>query len=119
MDDAVRYKRDKRGKLIAVETLPSDDIEPKPKRGPKFVMTTAAQDHRLSQITNATTLHVFRSLQFLAPYGKAQGRPFALPDAAAFGFSRNKRHCALTELETCGLISVERRQGRSSLITIL
>ncbi len=81
-------------------------------------MTTAAQDHHLRQVTNATTLHIFRRLQFLAPYGKARGKLFVLPDAAAFGFSRDQRHRALIELEKCELISVERRRGRSPLINI-
>jgi hypothetical protein len=123
-NDGARYEMDRRGKLIAVETLPAEDAvsapsKVKPKQGPKFVMTSSAQDRRLRQVTSATALHVFRRLQFLAPYGKARGKPFALPDAAVFGFNRDQRHRALIELGRCGLISAEPRRGTSPMITML
>ncbi len=100
---------------------PSKEAAPAPSRpaqGPQFVMTSREQARRLMQVSNAT-LPVFRRLQFLAPYGKAQGRPFELPDASAFGFSKDQRYRALTELEKCGLISVKQRRGKSPLIVML
>jgi hypothetical protein len=120
----VHYVIDKRGKRIAVETLPMDDVKPKASgkkfaQGKRFVTISAEQDHRLNQVTSATALHIFRRLLFLAPYGKRRSEPFELPAAATFGFNRDQRHRALVELEKCGLISVQRRQGRPSLITLL
>jgi hypothetical protein len=101
---------------------PRKDTVPAPSRpvqGPLFVMISMAQHHRLMQITNPTTLQIFQRLQFLAPYGKARGKAFELPDAGAFGFNKDQRSRALTELKKCGLISVKPRPGKSPLIAIL
>jgi hypothetical protein len=81
-------------------------------------MTSKEQDRRLGQVSYATQ-SVFRRLQFLAPYGKAQGKAFELPDADVFGFHKDQRYRALTELKKCGLISVKRRRGKSPLIAML
>jgi hypothetical protein len=105
------------GKAPKTPAAPSQPAESK--QGPKFVMTTRAQIRRLRRITNGTALHIFFELQLLAPYGKAQGKSFELPDATAFGFSRKQRHYALIELRKCGLISVKQRRGLTPLITML
>jgi hypothetical protein len=52
---------------------------------------------------------------------KAQGRPVKLANGAldSYGIGRRTKWRALTELERLGLISVERRVGKSPIIRIL
>jgi hypothetical protein len=108
----------KTGKAQETPAAPSQSAD-ESKRGKQFVQITAAQARRLRRVTNATTLQIYLHLHFLAPYGKAQGKPFELPTGAAFGFNRDQWQRAVTELKKCGLISVQPRRGSTPLITML
>jgi hypothetical protein len=119
MDAKVSFLQRARSTRAAPPSKPaSRPPATKAAQGPQFVMTSREQARRLMQVSNATR-PVFERLQFLAPYGKAQGKAFELPDATTFGFSRDQRSRALTELKKCGLISVKDRPGQSPLITML
>ena len=94
-----------------------------PKRMPKskewFAPITVSRFEKLNDLSGACwrlfTILFYKNID-------SSGKPFALPDYTpdAFGgMSRSSIHRALLQLETCGLISIRRRQSKPPLITIL
>jgi len=65
------------------------------------------------------TLHVALGLWLVAGLRCSRTFSFKRKAAGAFGASKDATYDALTRLEAAGLISVDRRRGRSPTVTIL
>jgi hypothetical protein len=89
------------------------------RRSREFVKVFLAQSDRLDKAVNVATIKVF--LHLLRLDFKSRGKPVRLANAdlSRKGIHRKAKSRALYELETLGLIGVERRPRKSPEITIL
>ena len=65
------------------------------------------------------SLHVALSIWLTASMSRSATVPLSNMAALAFGLDRNAKYRALQWLEEAGLISVERKLGRSPVVTLL
>jgi len=93
---------------------------PKPRQGESFLvgpiplrwLETAAR-------LPGKSLHTGIALWFAAGEAKSAMVPLSNISGCRFGLERNSKYRALDWLEGAGLISVERRPGKTPLVTIL
>ena len=93
---------------------------PRPKAGEKFLrgpiplswLSVAAQ-------LPGKSLHVAIAIWLMASLAKSAIVPLSNAAALPFGLDRNAKYRALEWLEEAGLISVERKAGRSPVVTVL
>ena len=95
---------------------------PKPKKGwqRKYVKVPWSWVEKLTFSNSANTYRL--ALYLLYEYWRADGQPILLSNLAALqgaDITRHAKRRALLELETLGVIQVERHHGRSPLVTIL
>ena len=93
---------------------------PRPKAGEKFLKGPIP----LNWISTAArlpgkSLHVGIAVWFTASLAKSATVPLSNLASLPFGLDRNAKYRALAWLEEAGLISVERRLGRSPVVTLL
>jgi hypothetical protein len=102
------------------------DVEPiniGPKRKPRarrrlFVLVPLVWMDRLNQIkANACTYRV--ALHILWKSFQRRGEPITMPNNIPGVSSRSAKRLALLQLEKAKLISVERRQTKSPIVTVL
>jgi hypothetical protein len=89
------------------------------RRSREFVMISLAQSEQLDKAVNFATERIFRHLLFLV--WRSRDNSVRLANAALLqkGIHRKAKWRALAELETLGLINVERRSRKSPQITVL
>lgn len=78
----------------------------------------------LDWLTRATSLqgralHVALALWFLAGVRKTWSVPLSNETAELFGVQRYAKYRALTALERAGLVTIQKKQGRSPIVTLL
>jgi hypothetical protein len=93
--------------------------ERRPRRQDLFVMVPLEWMHRLAGAHTAATCTVALHLLFRAFQERQQTIKLANRLLASLGVSRWQKWRALAELEAMGLISVEHRERKSPIITLL
>jgi hypothetical protein len=93
---------------------------PRPRRGEKFLMGPVpwAWLQRASRL-HGRALHVGIAVWFLAGFEKSATVPLAASVLRASGVTRWAAARGLRDLETAGLVTVERRSGRQPRVTLL
>ena len=93
---------------------------PRPRAGEKFLKGPIPLDW-LSTAARlpGKSLHVALSIWLTASMSRSATVPLSNMAALAFGLDRNAKYRALQWLEEAGLISVERKLGRSPVVTLL
>jgi hypothetical protein len=116
-----RWVRHKSGKLIEVETVDPVPTEPKPKkkRPRVFVMVTQSQRERLLKVERVTTYHVFLYLLELSFRARSKTVQLSNVTMAKINIERRRKYRALNELESLGLIRLEKFGRQSPKVTIL
>jgi hypothetical protein len=100
-----------------IETPASKRYEAK--RRQQFIMVPLNWVDQLSKTHHRAT--VFVALQLLHMAWKHRGKPVTLSNLglAEWGITRSEKQRALTELETVGLVTVERSKGKAPRVTLL
>ena len=93
---------------------------PRPRRGEKFLMGPIpwAWLQRAGQLPGHA-LHVANIIWFQAGLTKSATVPLASKELRAMHVTRKVAARALRDLETVGLVTVERRSGRQPRVTLL
>lgn len=99
---------------------PSIHRLPRPRAGEKFLKGPIPLDW-LSTAARlpGKSLHVAIAIWFTASLAKSATVPLSNVAGLPFGLDRNAKYRALEWLEEAGLICVERRLGRSPVVTVL
>ncbi|MFY0609933.1 MAG: hypothetical protein JXQ99_00290 [Hyphomicrobiaceae bacterium] len=109
-----------RVRLRGRRNLGATKLLPRPKAGEKFLkgpipmnwLSTAAQ-------LPGKSLHVGIAIWFTASLAKSSTVQLSNLAGLPFGLDRNAKYRALSWLEEAGLISVDRKLGRSPVVTLL
>jgi hypothetical protein len=101
---------------IAVQRVVPPKIR---KRRAQFIKVPWVWAERLFTARRASTLKV--ALYILHQHWKRHGQPFRLANGAMAmdGIDRHRKRAALEELEQLSLITVERRQRKSPVVTVV
>ena len=93
---------------------------PRPRAGEKFLKGPIPLDW-LSTAARlpGKSLHVAIAIWFTASLAKSATVPLSNIAGLPFGLDRNAKYRAMAWLEKTGLICVERRLGRSPVVTVL
>jgi hypothetical protein len=109
------------GRKIAVETIEVRGIPParRQRKGKAFVMVPLDEAASMFKAMNQHKAMVAIVVRYQA--WKAKGNPFILSNEllTKYGVHRNTKYRALAELETAGLIRIERRGKHAPVITPL
>jgi hypothetical protein len=104
-------------RLMKVTPLPAAGAPKSRRRDREFVMVSTSQIDRMREVN--ITAYVF--LRLLHLNFRAHGKPIRLTNAvlAPKGIHRNSKYKALRELETAGLIKVERSPKKTLKVILL
>ena len=96
------------------------DRLPRPRAGEKFLKGPIPLDW-LSTAARlpGRSLHVAIAIWFTASLARSATVPLSNVASLTFGLDRNAKYRALQWLEEAGLISVQRKLGRSPVVTLL
>lgn len=93
---------------------------PRPKAGEKFLRGPIPLNWvSIAARLPGKSLHVGIAIWFTASLAKSATVPLSNIASLTFGLDRNAKYRALQWLEEAGLIAVERKLGRSPLVTLL
>lgn len=92
---------------------------PRPRAGEKFLKGPIPLDWlSVAAQLPGKSLHVAIAIWLTASLAKSATVPLSNAAALPFGLDRNAKYRALVWLEGAGLISVERKLGRSPVVTV-
>jgi hypothetical protein len=101
---------------IAPDRVPVRVVRPKHKREQHFIRVPWVWHEKLVTARCLATYPL--AVYILYQHWKRKGEPFTLPNFAVPGITRWRKWKALAELETLGLITVERRRRKSPMVRV-
>jgi hypothetical protein len=126
MSQGVTYEEEEEKEFLSLQRRPAERA-PRPKSAKvkqrqhrdRFVQVPLWWAERMTKATETPRAFVGIWLLYLA--WKTGKSTFPLPNGQleAHGISRKVKRCVLRNLEAAGLIKVDRRRGKSPLITLL
>jgi hypothetical protein len=107
------------GRQFAIETLETNAKPTPRRRAESFAKVPLEWAARAAKATGTPRALVWVLLLRLS--WQAKGKPFPFPNAALarYGVKREAKRRVLVALEAGGLVKVERRHGRSPIVTLV